>query len=364
MNVKLKTKVLKSSKLSYYLQYYDPETRKRSKEYLGLYLFDKPKDELERKHNKETKELANKVQAKKLIEFQSGRFGFKQKPTHDITLYAYYEKIRDSKWKDSSTSNYDKLNTSFKHLKKFTRKDVSLLKIDYQFLMEYRSYLLNQKIHRKGSKLNQNSAHTYFNHILFILKEAYKEGLIPEDTGKRVKQIPRKETKREFLTEEEIQSLFNTPCKDARIKASFLFGTLTGLRFSDIEKLEWKEVQYSKSQGWFIRFEQKKTNGQETLHISDQARELLGDKTKDNQRVFKGLKYSASNNDILHQWIKDSGITKHITFHSSRHTHAYLLLSKGVDIYTVSKILGHKDLKTTEIYAKIADQRKKDAVER
>jgi len=85
-NVSLKTKELKSNRLSYYLTFYDPATQKRKIEYLGLYLISKPKDELDRKHNKETKALAQKVHSKKLLEFQEGRFGFRSKKKSNIFI--------------------------------------------------------------------------------------------------------------------------------------------------------------------------------------------------------------------------------------------------------------------------------------
>jgi site-specific recombinase XerD len=77
--------------------------------------------------------------------------------------------------------------------------------------------------------------------------------------------------------------------------------------------------------------------------------------------VFEGLKYSAYHNKHLFQWIGAAGITKNITFHCFRHTFATLQLFNGTDIYTVSKMLGHKDLKTTLIYVKIVDGVKRKA---
>ena len=95
--------------------------------------------------------------------------------------------------------------------------------------------------------------------------------------------------------------------------------------------------------------------------ISEQAFELLGERTIPDERVFVGLKYSAWHNLKLQQWVMKAGISKTITFHCARHTYATLQLTLGTDIYTVSKLLGHKDLKTTQIYAKIIDERKKEA---
>ena len=80
--------------------------------------------------------------------------------------------------------------------------------------------------------------------------------------------------------------------------------------------------------------------------------------------MFEGLKYSAYLNKLLRNWIQSAGITKHITFHCFRHTYATLQLFNGTDIYTVSKMLGHKDLKTTQVYIKIVDAAKREATNR
>jgi len=141
----------------------------------------------------------------------------------------------------------------------------------------------------------------------------------------------------------------------------FIFSCLTGLRWSDIEKLKWSEVQHSDNLGYFIRFRQQKTNGAETLPIAEEARELLGEQKEPKERVFTGLKYGNWNKTYLKDWLIDAGINKHITFHCARHTYATLQLTLGTDIYTVSKLLGHKNLSTTEIYAKVINEKKVEA---
>jgi integrase len=148
------------------------------------------------------------------------------------------------------------------------------------------------------------------------------------------------------------------------MKRAALFSALTGLRFSDIQKLVWKEIEYIEGNGYFIKFKQQKTKGIEMMPISDQAYLILGESQEPKRKVFDGLEYSAYHNKHLYKWIKDAGITKDITFHCFRHSYATLQLSKGTDIYTVSKMLGHRELKTTQIYAKIIDQTKRDAADK
>ena len=116
------------------------------------------------------------------------------------------------------------------------------------------------------------------------------------------------------------------------------------------------------SEGSRIHYYQKKTENLEYLDINQQALSYLGEKGNDEERPFEGLKYSSYFNVALAQWMLRAGITKDITFHCARHTHATLLLNNGVDIYTVSKLLGHKEIKTTQVYARIIDKKKKEAV--
>ena len=116
--------------------------------------------------------------------------------------------------------------------------------------------------------------------------------------------------------------------------------------------------------GYYIRFRQRKTRGAETQPISKQAFSLLGEKAEPEDRVFVRLKYSAWHNLKLQQRVMKAGITKTITFHCARHTYATLQLTMGTDIYTVSKPPGYKELKTTQIYAKVIDAKKKDAANR
>ncbi|SEL73398.1 Phage integrase family protein [Maribacter orientalis] len=115
------------------------------------------------------------------------------------------------------------------------------------------------------------------------------------------------------------------------LKNAFIFSCLPGLRWSDIDKLRWSEVR-DEDTGSRIIFRQKKTDGLEYLYVSEQSRKLLGKRTNESDRVFRGLKYGAVYNTEILRWCMKAGITKHITFHSARHTNAVLLLENGADI--------------------------------
>lgn len=176
----------------------------------------------------------------------------------------------------------------------------------------------------------------------------------------QVKGIKLIKTKRVYLGIEEVRALAKTPCRYDVLKRAFLFSCLTGLRWSDVNKLAWPDLSQYDGQHR-ITFSQQKTVNLQYLDITEQAYNLLGEK-KPEGRVFQGLKYSAYLNTELLRWALAAGITKHVTFHTARHTFAVSLLSNGVDIYTVSKLLGHSEIKTTQIYADIIDATRKTAM--
>ncbi|MBR5198684.1 MAG: integrase catalytic domain-containing protein, partial [Bacteroidales bacterium] len=136
---------------------------------------------------------------------------------------------------------------------------------------------------------------------------------------------------------------------------------LTGLRLSDCIRLQWENIVKLADGGWGMDIITKKTSTAAILPISEEALQLCGE--RGTGQVFKNL----TNSTValyLKPWIKASGIEKHITFHCFRHTFATLQLAEGTDIYTVSKLLTHSNLATTQVYADVVDELKRDAAER
>lgn len=206
-----------------------------------------------------------------------------------------------------------------------------------------------------------NSKYSYFNKFKASLKAAFDEGYLSINYALKVKSFEQAESQREYLTHGELQVLSNTSCKYEVLKNAFIFSCLSGLRWSDINAMIWSEVRDEDNGVSRVNFRQQKTDGVEYLYISSQARGLLGERKHSSERVFKGLKYGAVYNNEIVRWCNRAGISKHITFHSARHTNALLLLENGADIYTVSKLLGHREIRTTSIYAKIVDKKMKEA---
>jgi integrase len=248
-----------------------------------------------------------------------------------------------------------------KHLKTYVKTDVTFEQLNKTWLEGFKNYLTKTARTPSDKALAQNSQSAYYNKMRAALKQAVKDGILQHNPASEVESVKPTEVEKSFLTYEELQSMAKAECDFPILKNAFLFSALTGLRWSDVEKLTWAEVQHSKEIGFYIRYRQKKTKDIETLPVSDQAVELLGPRRAPEEKAFENLKYSAWHNLKIAQWAMRAGITKHITFHSSRHSFATLQLTLGTDIYTVSKMLGHKNLKTTQVYARIIDTKKQEA---
>ena len=370
IKVKLRQKVISKDRQSLYLDFYPAiphaETGELTRrEFLGLYLFDKAKTPIDKQHNKETLQLAEQIRQKRdnhinKPEIYTGyeKEQLKIKEQGKQNFVTYFKKLADKR----KASNYNNWISAYHYLETFTKGNLKFADLNETFCNDFRQYLLTTKSSKSNKTiLSQNTALSYFNKLKAALKQAYKDGYLQNDLNGKIESIKQAETQRNFLTIEELNSLVKTDCQNPLLKRAALFSALTGLRFSDIQKLVWGELEYIEGNGYFIRFKQQKTKGVEMMPISEQAYNLLGERKEINDQIFEGLTYSAYLNKHLYQWIGAAGISKAITFHCFRHTFATLQLSKGTDIYTVSKMLGHRELKTTQIYAKIIDQTKREA---
>lgn len=273
----------------------------------------------------------------------------------------YFDELREKRHKNSSKSIQVNWKRELDFLKLYTDgKPLLFGDIDLNLIEDYKDFLINApKGGGKSGTITRNTASTYFSIFKAALKQAFVDGYLTIDLAAKSKNIQYEDAQREYLTMEELNTLAATPCDSPVLKRAALFSALTGLRHSDIQKLKWEEVVKDEERHR-IHFTQKKTKGVEYMPISEQAYQLCGERGDSDRLVFEGLQDPSWINRPLIKWVEAAGITKHITFHCFRHTYATLQLSKGTDIYTVSKMLGHKKVTTTQIYAKVIDE-KKDA---
>ncbi|MFC3881267.1 tyrosine-type recombinase/integrase [Algoriphagus namhaensis] len=374
--VSLRQKKISKGRNSLYLDFYPPiphpETGEPTRrEFLGIYIFEKPKSAIDKHHNIETLKIGESIRQKREnflnkpeIYSQYEKEQLRKKELAEQCFVEYFTKLANKR----KNSNHDNWVSALNYLEAFTNGSLKFGDLNPKILEDFKEYLLTTKSKRSNkTTLSQNSALSYFNKVKAALRQAYKDGILPFDLNANVKAIKAEETRREYLTIEELNRLVKTPCNNDLLKRAALFSALTGLRFSDIQKMTWGELEYINGQGYFLNFTQKKTKGVEVLPISEQAYSFINGtenpkEMPQDKLVFEGLKYSAYNNKHLFQWIGASGITKDITFHCFRHTFATLQAFENTNPVTVQKMLGHKDLKTTMIYYHIADKSKRDAV--
>lgn len=367
--VTLRQKELKNGRISLYLDFYPPvlNTKKNKytrRDFLKIYLFKKPKDQIQKISNIQNRRTAELIQAKRQNEISKKNIytQFEQEQLQiqaigDESFLKFFKKLGHKK----IGNNLNIWNCAITHFEAFLGGNDLCFKDSTISLMEdYKDYLLTAKSLRdNGKTLSRNTALTYQNKLRTTLKKAYKEGKLRTDINAGLDSIKEQESQRNFLTLEEAKKLFETPCSNELVYQISMFSILTGVRYSDIAKLLWSEIEYIENDGYYIRFKQKKTDCMETMPIPDDAFELLGSKVNANDKVFAGLK-KWDVDRILPVWIAKAGITKHITFHCFRHTYATLQISSGTDIFTISKMLGHKNVKTTQIYTKIIDSKKRE----
>lgn len=373
VKVSLREKPISKGRKSLYLDFYPaiphPETGEPTRrEFLGLYIFEKAKSPFDKQHNIETQKIGESIrqQRENLLnkpevysEYEKEQLRKKEKG--EQCFIEYFTKLTNKR----KASNHDNWVSARNYLLAYTNGKLKFADLNEKFFEDFKEYLKETKSKRSDKKpLSLNSAVSYFNKIKAALKQAYKDGMLETNLNAKISPIKAAETRREYLTIEELNTLARTPFHNDLLRRAALFSAITGLRFSDIQKMVWSEVEYIEGQGYFLFYSQKKTESIEYYPISEQAFHLCGPVREATVQVFEGLKYSAYQNKQLVQWIESAGISKNITFHCFRHTFATLQLFNKTDIYTVSKMLGHKDLKTTQIYAKIVDDTKRKAADK
>lgn len=284
-----------------------------------------------------------------------------QKEKLQQNFIEYFDAAAKKRHANSSESIRINWKRTLELIKLFAGEYLPFSKIDNRLAEDFRMFMLSAPCGgNKSGTVSRNTAATYFSIFKAGLKQAFIDGYLTIDLSAKIKGIQEQETRREFLTVEELNILAATPCEQDTMKRAALFSALTGLRHCDIQKMKWKEIQIDGDQAR-LNFTQQKTKGVEYMPISAQALQLCGEPRKLDQLVFEDLPDPSWISKPLERWIKAAGITKRITFHCFRHTFATLQLSNGTDIYTVSKMLGHTNVKTTQIYAKVVDEKKNKA---
>jgi integrase len=340
MSVILRKRKLKNSKVSLYL---DINTNgRRYTEFLGIKIL--PND----KNKKVLMEIAETKRANKEIDILSSDSGIKTKSMKNIDFFEF-SKQHSLNYNNKRAVEYFKI-----FLKDTYRVEtISIQRIDKKLIEGYLEFL--------NTKISHNTVHLYFTMIKKFLNLAIKEDIIIKNPCRYIKSKFVYEKQKVFLSHDEIDKLVKTDCPENEdVKKAFLFACYTGLRYSDLSRLRYSDIKND-----MIQINQKKTKENVYIPLHSSLNNLISDLNENedqDKKLFNLFKYHNRNNVLVKNWTKLAGIQKHVTFHSARHTFAVLMLAENVNLYTVSKLLGHRDIKTTEIYAKIVDETKVNAI--
>lgn len=354
--VTVRQRPIKNGQLSLYLDFYpeirNPKTGKMTRrEYLGIYIYANPKEKFQMEFNKTMMRNAELIKCRRIESIVCEDFGFLDRSKGRESFIEYFKK------KAEDSTNKRNWDIAIKHFEAYCNNECCFNDLSVEFCQGFLTYMLNLVTQNK-SKMMASTANNNLNKLKAAVRMAHEDGLIKVNIAPKLTLAKVDSKPREFLTLEETKRLATAPCGSDVMKRASLFSCLTGLRISDIILLEWDNVQKASDGGWCIIIQTKKTKTNSVLPISDEAYELCGERSEGN--VFKDFDENVVR-AYLSNWLKAAEITKHITFHCFRHTYATLQLAAGTDLYTISKMLTHSNIGTTQVYADVVSELKRDA---
>lgn len=377
MKITIRTRTLKTGSRSIYLDYYDKG--KRWNEYLNLFLV--PDDAPDAKRlNEAVMEKANAIKSKRLLGIEdetetsdSNQSELPQRVFADW-LDSHIEEIRRNPAYAASTNrNYrSAVNVVKAYLQHIRRPRLLMSKIDKGFILGFIGFMENTYRNTKSpDNPKEMSPHTLFLYqstLIRMLNAAVKEGVLdrnPFYSLERKDRIAKQQAEKEYLTKEELKALAEAPSVNETTKRAFLFCCFTGLRYSDVSALLWRDIKQGDN-GWVVSVKSMQKTGKPVIvPLNQSAMGLLPDRNgcKPSQKVFAMTCLSACDR-CLKKLAAEAKIGKNISFHTSRHTFAVLALAAGGDIYTVGKLMGHTSINSTQVYADVLMETKLEAVNR
>ena len=367
-------KKLVSGSQAVYLVYHSHG--KRTYENLGLYIIPE-RTQADKAQNANTLLTVNTIKAQRIVELANDKAGIRQnKARGKMLLVDWLEHFKAIKLRNGqSKSNAVTINNLILHIKAYKGDAIMMKQVDKAFCEGFITYLSTcktigtlkpKKGEHKPKPMAKATATLYFNTFVCALNSAVKAEIIESNPVAKIDKDTKKPIKnqgstRTYLSLDEIKALMGAKCPNEELKRAFFFACFCGLRISDIKKLTWAEIQQDGEQ-LIVNTTMKKTGKAIVLPLSAEAAKWLPESESKEGLVFTQIPTQSTINDDIKVWAKRAGITKDIVFHTSRHTFATTALTLGADLYTTSKLLGHQNLRTTQIYAEIVNQKKTDAV--
>ena len=366
--VKIREKKLEDGNISLYLDMYYKGSRK--KEGLKLYIVSEV-NAAAKLQNANTRKLAEQIKAQRILDIQKvGLVSWEKVQRANITLSQLLDEFAKDNGDFSESTGRSKRNAKTRmdeYLASIKRPNITLSELDKDFCKGFIAFLKTCTFNQGKKALSSTTCRIFVNRINSALNKAVRDGLMERNPFSLLEknEKPQKvKANREYLTIEELKKLMNVRCRYEIVKKAFIFCCFTALRYSDMQTLLWSEIHTSADGNTlYIEHKQVKTHNTVIVPLSKEAMKWMPERVEGNDVVFHDLKITSTTVEVLlKEWTEEAGIQKHITFHCSRHTAATMLLTLGANLYVVSKILGHRSIKMTEVYAKIVDKTKVDTM--
>ncbi len=334
---------------------------KHEYEFLSLYLVPETSVKAKRENAKTLRQAEEIIHAKTeaLVDEQAQVEAAKDKSK---MLLVDFMDILIAEYKSQGRSGYTVLRRA-KNVLVLFRPDSRLCDIDKKFCTDYADWLKSGYLTKDGNPIEKTTAFSYFWQLGIVLTCACQKEYIKHNPWKLLsphEKIQRPESKRDYLTLEEVAKLENTSYKKEAIRQAFLFACYCGLRISDIVTLRWRNITVNSGQ-WYVSVIMHKNSKPISLPLPAKALQWLPERGDANSPVFS-LPEPETIRRHIKRWAEQAGINHDICFHTSRHTYGTMLITAGVDLYTASKMMGHADVRPTQEYAKIVDKKKEEAI--
>jgi integrase len=314
--------------------YYDLGREAGQRPATGIYIYKKPKDQIQKNHNKEALALLEIKKSQVIIEKQAIGSAFIPSHKFKMNFVDYYEEYVEQNKRKKNRH----LSNSLKQFKLFVKSDfIAPIDITENFCKRFRQYLLD--------KFTGETPAGYYARFKWVVNAAKSDGYFLNNPTEKVfaKTNPSARLK-ENLEVDEYLMLLNTPCKNQEVKAAFIFSCYTGLRWVDVKKLEWKDINNGVLT---TRIIQAKTGRPVTLTLHEIAKSILEDQRAKAQASIKETRFvfalptANGANKVLGEWLDSAGIEKHVTWSCARLSFSILLQDRNVDDATVAYLMGH-----------------------
>lgn len=278
-------------------------------------------------------------------------------------------KQRPNEYGEGTIAHYHKTSI---HLQRFLKaqgwQKIKLNELSARFLERFEHFLLTYVNVQTGRPMNSNTMSTYMRKVKAVINSAVRAQILQSNPFVGFKLKTLRMVNKVILTKEERLALKDHELGDnlalQRVRDCFIFCCETGLRHSDAVQLKSNMITVDSEGMYWITLNQVKTDDTLDIPMSDEAVRIYN--KFEAHRIATGFVLPMLTNQKVNAYLKTIadlvGIQKRLTWHSSRHTHATGLLEDGIDISTVSSLLGHRSIKTTQIYSRVTRTRKANVI--